>query len=301
MNSLHPCLTFTCDVETDGSLPFLDVLVRKQGERFLTTVYRKPSFTGEYIRWNSFCDTRRKINLIKTLTHRALKICSKEMLEPEVKKIIDIFRENGYPDRLVATTIKRKVEDFQQHQVVKEGPHKCPVYIRLPYIGKVTELYKKRICNTVRNCFFAVNPRVLISSKPILPSSVKDVLPSPKRSQLVYLFTCCCDSKYVGKTSQRLQARIKQHVPRSLKAILGKPKPPRMVEPTSAIGRHLVNNIECGQKYNEDMFTVLTFARTSFHLQVLEALHITKMDPILCRQKQFVYSLLLFNNRGVQW
>ena len=88
-------------------------------------------------------------------------------------------------------------------------------------------------------------------------------------------------------------------MPQKLKAILGKPKPTKMVEPSSAIGQHLINNIKFGQKYHDGMFTALTYARTNFHLQVLEALHITNMDPILCRQKQFVYSLLLFSNRRI--
>ena len=57
-------------------LLFLDVLMCKETSVFLTTVYRKPNFTGLYIQWDSFCPQKRKINLIKTLTHRALMMCS---------------------------------------------------------------------------------------------------------------------------------------------------------------------------------------------------------------------------------
>ena len=46
------------------------------------------------------------------------------------------------------------------------------------------------------------------------PSTKKDVLPSHHCSNLVYLFVCHCDSRYVGRTSQRLQERIKQHIPK---------------------------------------------------------------------------------------
>ena len=51
---LHPALTFTIEKEQNNSLNFLDVLVEKEGNGFLTSIYRKPTFTGEYIRWNSF-------------------------------------------------------------------------------------------------------------------------------------------------------------------------------------------------------------------------------------------------------
>ena len=54
LNSLHPSLLFTHEKESNHSLPFLDVLVESHDSEFLTSVYRKPAFTGQYLRWNSF-------------------------------------------------------------------------------------------------------------------------------------------------------------------------------------------------------------------------------------------------------
>ena len=54
LNKLHPSLTFTSEVEVDNKLPFLDVLVEKTSTCFLTSVYRKPTFSGLYTRWESF-------------------------------------------------------------------------------------------------------------------------------------------------------------------------------------------------------------------------------------------------------
>ena len=43
---------------------------------------------------------------------------------------------------------------------------------------------------------------------------MKDVLPTNLPSKVVYSFECRqCDSRYVGRTLQHLNARIKQHVP----------------------------------------------------------------------------------------
>ena len=42
LNSLHPSLKFTNEIETNNSLPFLDVLVTKSDNKFITSVYRKP-------------------------------------------------------------------------------------------------------------------------------------------------------------------------------------------------------------------------------------------------------------------
>ena len=65
LNLLHPALKFTIEKEQNNSLNYLDVLVEKDGTGFLTSVYRKPTFTGQYIRWNSFSTKTRKISLIK--------------------------------------------------------------------------------------------------------------------------------------------------------------------------------------------------------------------------------------------
>ena len=84
---LHSALKFTIEKEQNNSLHFLDVLVEKEGIGFLTSIYRKPKFTRQYIRWNSFIPKTRTISLITTLVHRALMICSKTKLGPELDKI----------------------------------------------------------------------------------------------------------------------------------------------------------------------------------------------------------------------
>ena len=60
LNSLHPSLRFNHEKEFSHSLPFLDVLEERLGSEFLTSVYRKPTFTGQYLRWNSFSPTNGK-------------------------------------------------------------------------------------------------------------------------------------------------------------------------------------------------------------------------------------------------
>ena len=63
LNSMQPALRFALEKENNSTQPFLDVLVCKETSAFLTTVYRKPTFTGLYIRWDSFCPKKQEINL----------------------------------------------------------------------------------------------------------------------------------------------------------------------------------------------------------------------------------------------
>jgi hypothetical protein len=48
LNNFHPSIKFTYEVETDHSLPFLDVKVIRSSERqtLEISIYRKPTFTG---------------------------------------------------------------------------------------------------------------------------------------------------------------------------------------------------------------------------------------------------------------
>ena len=91
LNSLHPSLRCTMEKESHSSLPFLDMPVEKGSSKFITSIYRKPTFTGQYIRWNSFSPQKRKADLILTLTHCALTICSPERLQLESDKIKSIL------------------------------------------------------------------------------------------------------------------------------------------------------------------------------------------------------------------
>ena len=50
LNSLNPALKFTSEKEESKSLAFLDVKIQKSDNKFITSVYRKQSFTGQYMR-----------------------------------------------------------------------------------------------------------------------------------------------------------------------------------------------------------------------------------------------------------
>ena len=51
----------------------------------------------------------------------------------------------------------------------------------------------------------------------------------------------------------------------------------------SAIGQHLINNLECAKTYSDD-FRFIGQARSSFHLSVLESICIKTQNPVLCKQ-----------------
>ena len=260
----------------------------------MTSVYRKLTFTGQYARWNSFCDKRRKKKLIKTLDYRATKICSKEKLSDELEYIRATLVNNGYPERIISRVFKLKLtgEDLQR-QPTPNADTSPPVYLRLPYAGTVSAKYAGIIKEAISRCYIDVPIRVIFKSRPILPAAQKDVLPTHTKSNVIYQYSCHCKSVYVGKTSRRLRDRITEHIPkyiRNVSASLAGRKP------SSSIAKHLAESPDCRKRYCDDQFIVLGFGRNDFHLSVLEALHILQKQPALCRQKKFVYTTVLFKS-----
>ena len=97
LKGMHTALDFTREKESNNTLPFMDVSVERTDNSISRGMYRKPTFTGLYTRWDSFCDTRQKINLVKSLTSRAVKICTSDKIEQELVTLTKIFEENRYP------------------------------------------------------------------------------------------------------------------------------------------------------------------------------------------------------------
>ena len=54
-------MSFSFEQEINGKLSFLDVEVSRQQGKFVTTVYRKPTFSGVYNHSDSFCQRYTKL------------------------------------------------------------------------------------------------------------------------------------------------------------------------------------------------------------------------------------------------
>jgi len=141
-------------------------------------------------------------------------IYSKGKLDPELDKILSILLENGHPENLIKFTIKRKLLQLNLNPV--RTVKKCPVYLHIPWIGNVSMKFEKQITSAMKRCFFSVDPRVVFTTRQLLRATKKDVRPSHHQNNVIYQFVCHCDSRYVGRTSQRLEERIKQHIPKSI-------------------------------------------------------------------------------------
>ena len=145
----------------------------------------------------------------------------------------------------------------------------------------------------------------------MLPAAKKDVLPANQRCMVIYEYVCHCDSRYVGRTSRRLQERIKQHVPKAIRQKITLTQETHRSQPTrtqpnrkckaksktqfepesdSAIGQHLLESNQCASNYFDSQFKILTTFGSQFHLSLLEAVYISGKKQI-CAGKSSSYSL----------
>ena len=180
------------------------------------------------------------------------------------------------------------------------SPSKCPVYFRFPWIGPASQSFVDKIASSVSRCFNAVKVRSIFTTKVAFNSIHKDVLPIFNQSLLIYKFKCCRNSTYIGRTSQRLDVRVKQHVSRDI-LNTGRITSGHSQALDSAIGEQPLSINSCRTRYQDDCFSVLHRARSKIHLNILEAIYILLARPSLCRQRpnQNLYLLGDTHSSGV--
>ena len=97
LNNYHKDIKFTVEKECNKSLPFLDVMCKRNVSNIETSVYRKPTSTFRLLDANSNHSWAQREGVIKTLTNRALNVCSSEDSKKEELNLLrKIFKSNGY-------------------------------------------------------------------------------------------------------------------------------------------------------------------------------------------------------------
>ena len=220
LSKCHSCLKFTYEEENPVThkLPFLDALIeRKEGIGFQTRIYRKPTYTGLMTKWSSFVPKNYKYNAVSTMVYRAVQICSSyKALHAEFQFIRKISKKNGYPSAFVESIIRRQLN-------IKYTPPTPPpptlntdiVVLKIPYLGKESQAYRKRVTSAVAKQYSLKNVRVVydLSGRIGRNFKVKDSVPDELKSGVVYEATCSqCNQSYVGQTCRHLKTRVHEHL-----------------------------------------------------------------------------------------
>ncbi|XP_046400855.1 uncharacterized protein LOC124167106 [Ischnura elegans] len=141
LNNQHDSIKFTMEVEKDGCLPFLDVLVTKKlNGKLGHGVYRKATHTDRYLHASSHHHPTQKAALISTLVHRAYSISDQLSLPAEKRHLVTALASNGYHSDMVlkrTAKIERKLKNKTPSP--KTEKPKAAGYATIPYVAGTSE------------------------------------------------------------------------------------------------------------------------------------------------------------------
>ena len=185
LNSFHPNLQFTYEVEEENKLSFLDVLLIRNGNFIETKVYQKPTNNDIYSNWNSFSPNTWKRSTLKTLIKRTYLICSsKKHLVDELKHLRYVFeKHNNFPkwviDKLLSAV---QSEDSNIRSLMFK-------VLVLPYTGSKDEKLIKSMKNSLK-CVLTENVTTRITYSgtrlSIKFTKIKDKTVKERQHDLVY-------------------------------------------------------------------------------------------------------------------
>lgn len=200
LNNLVPSIKFTLESELDNSLPFLDILLIRQGSMLKYKVYRKNTHKNTYVHYFSNHHVNIKTGIFSTMFLRALRVVSPEFMDEEFKYIMNVGEELCYPRHFLENClVKARKCFYNTSQVDKEKPENVLV---LPFHNNFTVLPKILAKLNIKVVFKYLNTykKFLIRNCPISTSGH------------VYSIKCRdCSLCYWGETGKTIDFRFKQH------------------------------------------------------------------------------------------
>lgn len=202
LNSVHPSIQFTMEVENNNILPFLDVAVRRKSDFSIGySVYRKKTHTDRYLNARSHHHPLQKASVLNTLAKRAIRISDADTLPEEESYLISSLMGNGYHTKEIKRAINRAKEP---NPAAEKKKFISKAYV--PYIkgttDKIARILRKHEINTVFKPYSTLNQQF---------RSAKD--PTPKlQHQGVYRIPCSCGMCYIGQTGRAIAVRRQEHI-----------------------------------------------------------------------------------------
>jgi hypothetical protein len=304
INEKHQNIKFTTELESDGKISFLDILISKNDENTSTSTFRKKTFTGLITKFNSFIYNRYKDGLISCLLYRAYKICSDiHTFGKEVDWLRELFVRNRFP----IGTFNKIWKDFKKkhldpndtpdveptpeiatppdtvptpEDITTPDPETNEIYrtLVLPYFGEASVNLRKGLLKTFKQLLPLLNIRIVFSTPPGIGSlfKFKDKIPEDLRTNLVYEYKCpACSAGYVGSTTRHFRSRILEH--QGISDRNGKQVDPNNTRNT-AVGKHMKKE---GHEPTAESFKILYSSKERKIVRVAESILIQRGKPKL--------------------
>ena len=212
LNSQHPDITFTMEIESNGRLPYLDATIRRNGNRVTTSVHRKPTDTGRYLSFDSHHPVSAKRSTVNALLSRALSVVSdstEQIAELEAVKTTLLKNGGGYPAAFIDNELPRlHGKKGKQQPVISERADSYSTTVVIPFVDKTTQAIQR-----------VLRPlRIRVVGRPCqwkwsLQNGLKDSSDPQEDTAVVYAINCRgCEAAYIGETGRTTSVRVAEHL-----------------------------------------------------------------------------------------
>ena len=139
LNSIDPCIEFTIEWESDGQLPFLDILLNREEDGSISTsVYHKATHTDQHLCFHSHHPAAHKRAVVRTLMCRAEALSSSGVSRVQEEKLVSqALQVNGYSKGFIHKhTCPQPDQRTPRNQVARRS-------VTLPYISGLSKSIRR--------------------------------------------------------------------------------------------------------------------------------------------------------------
>jgi hypothetical protein len=193
LNSIHQCIQFSKETETESHLPFLNIGIHRRPDGSLSLrMYRKLTDTNLYLNAGPRHHPTNKQAMLSTLVHRARALCDEGSVHAELVFLRNVFRQTNRFSVLNRHPNISKPDD--KPNSVAFLPCAVPIF------NRISRVLAQHITMSVSL------PHKKIYS---LPRLVKDNL--GLRTPGVYIIPCECGKVCIGQTDCCDDTGLKDH------------------------------------------------------------------------------------------
>lgn len=212
LNSQFPTIKFTCEIENNNELPFLDIKIIKKFDNTLEfAIYHKPTSTMRVITNDSHCSFKTKQAAFHSLAHRLCTIpLSIKHYKDEYDYISNVAKVNGYQQSMVDDIIKKHAKIVNRTNMTTL----IPIDDSQKEKQFVSMFYQPTITNKLKNVFNENKMLIVYRNQNKLGDllgTTKDKTENLKKSGIYRISCDQCEAVYIGQTKRAIETRFKEH------------------------------------------------------------------------------------------
>ena len=185
INVLHPALKFTIETESNGSIPFLDMLIY-HNPNGTSTWYNKKTDTGLIMNYHALAPDKYNRSVVSGMVHRIMRACSSwKFIHESLERAKKILQNNQYPPWFYDPIIKKCLHSLLVETKIDsddQDEQKDEILMFVQYRGKSTDKFEISLKRIKAPCKVIKTLRKL---KTVLPS-LKPSIEKELKSNVVY-------------------------------------------------------------------------------------------------------------------